>query len=172
MSWTILNSVFTGNHAVGSGANPPKNGKPGGGNGGAIYNDGNEMTLHVEGTRIEGNTSNHEGGSGIFFVSNNRTGFRGDRRFGDAAQHRRRVPDLTRDLLPGQHDHDHELDRPVARPGYRSEGRSPEYAATNAAAIAPANAAHSRTAVADRVRAPTQAISARPTTASPTQYGP
>ena len=33
------------------------------------------MTLHVEGTRIDGNTSNHEGGSGIFFVSNNRTGF-------------------------------------------------------------------------------------------------
>ena len=74
VSWTILNSVFTGNHAIGSGANPPKSGKPGGGNGGAIYNDGNEMTLHVEGTRIEGNTSNHEGGSGIFFVSNNRTG--------------------------------------------------------------------------------------------------
>jgi hypothetical protein len=74
VSWTILNSVFTGNHAIGTGANPPKNGKPGGGNGGAIYNDGNAMTLHVEGTRIEGNTSNHEGGSGIFFVSNDRTG--------------------------------------------------------------------------------------------------
>ncbi|HEY6570660.1 MAG TPA: S-layer homology domain-containing protein [Candidatus Limnocylindrales bacterium] len=75
VSWTILNSVFTHNRAIGSGANPPKAGKPGGGNGGAIYNDGNEMTLRVEGTRIEGNWSNHEGGSGIFFVSNNRTGF-------------------------------------------------------------------------------------------------
>ena len=75
IEWTILNSVFTGNHAIGSGANPAASGTPGGGNGGAIYNDGNEMTLHVEGTRIEGNTSNHEGGSGIFFVSNNRTGF-------------------------------------------------------------------------------------------------
>ena len=74
VSWTILNSVFTGNRAIGSGANPPKDGKPGGGNGGAIYNDGNEMTLRVVGTRIEGNWSNHEGGSGIFFVSNNRTG--------------------------------------------------------------------------------------------------
>jgi hypothetical protein len=74
VSWTILNSVFTGNRAIGTGANPPKDGKPGGGNGGAIYNDGNAMTLHVEGTRIEGNTSNHEGGSAIFFVSNNRTG--------------------------------------------------------------------------------------------------
>ena len=74
VSWTILNSVFTGNKAIGTGANPPKSGTPGGVNGGAIYNDGNSMTLHVEGTRIEGNTSNHEGGSGIFFVSNDRTG--------------------------------------------------------------------------------------------------
>ena len=74
VSWTILNSVFMNNRAIGEGANPPKNGKPGGGNGGAIYNDGNEMTLHVEGTRIEGNRSNGEGGSAIFFVSNNRTG--------------------------------------------------------------------------------------------------
>ena len=74
MSWSILDSLFTGNKAIGTGANPPKTGTPGGGNGGAIYNDGNEMLLHVEGTRIEGNTSNHEGGSGIFFVSNDRSG--------------------------------------------------------------------------------------------------
>ena len=74
VSWSILDSVFTGNKAIGTGANPPKAGKPGGGNGGAIYNDGNEMLLHVEGTRIEGNTSNHEGGSAIFFVSNDRSG--------------------------------------------------------------------------------------------------
>ena len=59
-----------------TGANPPKDGKPGGGNGGAIYNDGNEMALHVEGTRISvGNRSNHEGGSAIFFVSNDRSGY-------------------------------------------------------------------------------------------------
>lgn len=74
VSWSILDSVFVGNRAIGSGANPPKSGTPGGGNGGAIYNDGNEMTLHVEGSRIEGNWSNHEGGSAIFFVSNDRTG--------------------------------------------------------------------------------------------------
>ena len=74
VSWTILNSLFTGNKAIGTGANPAKPGTPGGGNGGAIYNDGNEMLLHVEGTRIEGNTSNHEGGSAIFFVSNDRSG--------------------------------------------------------------------------------------------------
>ena len=75
VSWTFLNSWLRDNRAVGTGANPPAPGTPGGGNGGAIYNDGNEMTLRVEGTRIEGNTSNGEGGSAIFFVSNNRTGF-------------------------------------------------------------------------------------------------
>ncbi len=75
MSWTILNSLFRDNRAIGTGANPPQSGTPGGGNGGAIYNDGNEMTLRVEGTRIERNRSNGEGGSAIFFVSNNRTGF-------------------------------------------------------------------------------------------------
>ena len=59
VSWTILNSVFTGNRAIGTGANPPKDGKPGGGNGGAIYNDGNEMTLRVEGrgSRATGRTT-------------------------------------------------------------------------------------------------------------------
>jgi S-layer homology domain len=75
VSWTIINSLFRDNRAVGTGANPPQSGTPGGGNGGAIYNDGNEMTLRVEGTRIEGNRSNGEGGSAIFFVSNNRTGY-------------------------------------------------------------------------------------------------
>lgn len=74
VSWTILNSRFSDNRAVGSGANPPKPGTPGGGNGGAIYNDGNTMTLRVHGTRIEDNQSNGEGGSAIFFVSNDRSG--------------------------------------------------------------------------------------------------
>jgi hypothetical protein len=74
VSWTILNSLFQGNRAIGTGANPPKQGTPGGGNGGAIYNDGNTMTLRVAGTRIVGNHSNGEGGSAIFFVSNDRSG--------------------------------------------------------------------------------------------------
>jgi hypothetical protein len=74
VSWTILNSLFQGNRAIGSGANPPTPGSPGGGNGGAIYNDGNAMTLRLAGTRIVGNRSNHEGGSAIFFVSNDRSG--------------------------------------------------------------------------------------------------
>ncbi len=75
VSWTILNSLFPDNRAIGTGANPAAPGTPGGGNGGAIYNDGNDMTLRLDGTRIEGNRSNGEGGSAIFFVSNDRTGF-------------------------------------------------------------------------------------------------
>ena len=74
VSWTILNSLFRNNRATGIGANPPRAGTPGGGNGGAIYNDGNQMTLTVEDTRIAGNRSNGEGGSAIFFVSNDRSG--------------------------------------------------------------------------------------------------
>ncbi len=70
VSWTVINSLFTYNEAIGHGAN---GGSPGGGNGGAIYNDGNEMTLNISGTRIENNHAN-EGGGGVFFVSNNRTG--------------------------------------------------------------------------------------------------
>jgi hypothetical protein len=70
VSWTIINSLFSYNEAIGKGAN---GGNPGGGNGGAIYNDGNEMTLRVLGTRIESNHA-REGGGGIFFVSNDRSG--------------------------------------------------------------------------------------------------
>ena len=73
VSWRIYNSLFTHNNAVGRGANPQRPGTPGGGNGGAIYLDGNEMQLELIGSVVEDNTAN-EGGGGIFFVSNNRTG--------------------------------------------------------------------------------------------------
>jgi hypothetical protein len=73
VSWTILNSVFSHNSAVGNGANPAQAGTPGGGSGGAIYNDGNEMTLTLCGTKIENNRVNAHG-SAIFFISNNHTG--------------------------------------------------------------------------------------------------
>jgi len=73
VSWTIINSLFSYNETSGSGANPAKGGTPGGGSGAAIYNDGNEMTLRVLGTMIEHNHA-REGGGGIFFVSNNRSG--------------------------------------------------------------------------------------------------
>ncbi|WP_224243197.1 hypothetical protein [Hyalangium gracile] len=73
VSWTVINSLFSHNRAVGNGANPPKDGTPGGGSGGAIYNDGNEMTLSLCGTRIENNEVNAHG-SAIFFVSNDHSG--------------------------------------------------------------------------------------------------
>ena len=73
VSWTVLNSVFRDNRAVGTGANPARGGTSGGGSGGAIYCDGNEFTVRIAGTVIEGNRAN-EGGGAIFFVSNNRTG--------------------------------------------------------------------------------------------------
>jgi hypothetical protein len=73
VSWTVLNSYFSGNNAVGRGANPARSGTPGGGSGGAIYNDGDKMTLTLDGTIIENNKA-AEGGGAIFFVSNDRTG--------------------------------------------------------------------------------------------------
>jgi hypothetical protein len=73
VSWTIINSLFTDNETTGWGANPSRGGTPGGGSGGAIYLDGNTMTLRVLGTRIEDNHA-VEGGGAIFFVSNDRSG--------------------------------------------------------------------------------------------------
>ncbi|MBX3269035.1 MAG: hypothetical protein KF729_02170 [Sandaracinaceae bacterium] len=73
VSWTILNSLFTHNRAVGRGGNPSMPGTPGGGSGGAIYNDGNTMTLSLCGTRIEDNEVVQHG-SAIFFVSNDHSG--------------------------------------------------------------------------------------------------
>jgi hypothetical protein len=73
VSWTVLNSRFTDNRAIGRGANPARPGSPGGGSGGAIYNDGDAMTLSVAGSTFIHNHAN-EGGGAIFFVSNDRTG--------------------------------------------------------------------------------------------------
>ena len=73
VSWTVINSLFSHNDAIGYGANPAQGGTPGGGSGGAIYNDGNTFTLTLLGTRIEYNHAN-EGGGAIFFVSNDRSG--------------------------------------------------------------------------------------------------
>lgn len=73
VSYKVLNSLFSHNHAIGNGANPARSNTPGGGSGGAIYNDGNRFTLEICGTRIEHNDAN-EGGGAIFFVSNDRTG--------------------------------------------------------------------------------------------------
>ena len=73
VSWSIYNSVFTHNRAIGRGANPAGPGTPGGGSGGAVYMDGNSFRVLIAGTTM---TRNHarEGGGAVFFVSNDRTG--------------------------------------------------------------------------------------------------
>ena len=73
VSFTIINSLFSHNQAVGNGGNPADSGTPGGGSGAAIYNDGNDFDLNICGTAIHDNTANQYGGA-IFFVSNNNTG--------------------------------------------------------------------------------------------------
>jgi hypothetical protein len=73
VSYTVINSLLSHNHAIGKGANPMRAGTPGGGSGGAIYNDGDTFTLTLLGTRIADNDAN-EGGGAIFFVSNDRSG--------------------------------------------------------------------------------------------------
>jgi len=73
VSWTITGSRFSGNRAIGRGANPARGGTPGGGSGGAIYNDGNSYRLHISDSRLTGNHA-EEGGGAIFYVSNDRTG--------------------------------------------------------------------------------------------------
>ncbi|MEW7289697.1 hypothetical protein [Aquimarina sp. 2304DJ70-9] len=73
VSWTIINSLFSHNRAIGSGGNPSQPGTLGGGSGGAIYNDGNTMTLTLLGSKIEANEVN-DFGAAIFFVTNDHTG--------------------------------------------------------------------------------------------------
>ncbi|MBB5959494.1 hypothetical protein FHS29_006115 [Saccharothrix tamanrassetensis] len=73
VSWVVLNSVLSGNSAVGRGANPARPGTPGGGSGGAVYADGNRFTVRIAGSIVEDNRAN-EGGGAVFFVSNDRSG--------------------------------------------------------------------------------------------------
>jgi Chlamydia polymorphic membrane protein (Chlamydia_PMP) repeat len=73
VSWNVARSRFVGNRAIGHGANPSRPGTPGGGSGGAIYNDGNRFRLTISACHLAGNHA-AEGGGAIFFVSNDRTG--------------------------------------------------------------------------------------------------
>ena len=67
VQWDILNSVFTNNEATGWGANPAKSGTPGGGSGGAIYNDGDDYNTLIADTIMRDNSA-REGGGAIFYV--------------------------------------------------------------------------------------------------------
>jgi hypothetical protein len=68
-NFDVINTLMTGNEAIGFGANPAGSGAPGGGSGGAIYTDGNHYNLTIDGTVIRGNSA-REGGGAIFFVVN------------------------------------------------------------------------------------------------------
>jgi hypothetical protein len=74
-SYTILNSVFSSNKTLGNGENPAQAGTPGGGLGGAIYNDGDSYTLSLCGTDMENNTAADLGSGSIFQVVDNLMGF-------------------------------------------------------------------------------------------------
>jgi hypothetical protein len=82
----VYNSLFTGNKAAGNGANnndPSKcsamnNGQNeigSGGNGGAVYSDGNSVNVLLCGDEIDGNAAGANAfGGGLFFTSNNMMG--------------------------------------------------------------------------------------------------
>lgn len=72
-NWDVINSVLTGNKAIGWGANPAQPGTSGGGSGGAIYNDGDNYDLLIAGSVIRNNTA-REGGGAVFFVVDNMRG--------------------------------------------------------------------------------------------------
>ena len=73
-NFVVINSLLTGNKAIGWGQNPAQPGTPGGGSGGAVYTDGNSYNLIIDGTAMHGNSA-REGGGGIFCVVNNDQGF-------------------------------------------------------------------------------------------------
>src|SRR5215212_7622431 len=73
VSWSVYNSVFTRNRAIGRGANAARDGTPGGGSGGALYADGDDFRVLLAGTRMVRNHA-REGGGAVVFVSNDRTG--------------------------------------------------------------------------------------------------
>ncbi|CAM5792907.1 hypothetical protein [Cellulomonas persica] len=67
-SLLLRDSTLVDNTATGSGANAGQ-----GGNGGAVYFDGTHQDVTVERTTIQRNVA-PEGGPGVFYVSNDRTG--------------------------------------------------------------------------------------------------
>src|SRR5580698_1434745 len=73
VNWDVINSVMTGNKAIGWGANPASPGTLGGGSGGAIYTDGDNYNVLIAGTVIRRNTA-REGGGAVFFVVDNNKG--------------------------------------------------------------------------------------------------
>jgi hypothetical protein len=78
VSWTVLGSRFVGNRAIGFGANPAKPGTPGGGSGGAIYND-RAGTMSIRNSSLIDNPNDEfqtPGLPGIYFLGARRPAIR------------------------------------------------------------------------------------------------
>jgi hypothetical protein len=67
-SWDVVNSLFYWNKTIGPG------GSAGGGNGGAIYTDGDNYNVTIDGTTIRDNDAPHGEGGAVFFVIDSGTG--------------------------------------------------------------------------------------------------
>ena len=67
VQWSIFNSEFIDNKAIGWGANPASSGTRGGGSGGAVYLDGKNDNVLVAGTVMHDNHA-REGGGAVFDV--------------------------------------------------------------------------------------------------------
>jgi hypothetical protein len=72
-NFVLTNCLLAGNQAIGWGANPAQAGTPGGGSGGAVYTDGNNYSLVIDGTDIRFGSA-REGGGAIFCVIDNGQG--------------------------------------------------------------------------------------------------
>ena len=97
VQWDVINSLFTGNAAIGWGANPAASGTPGGGSGGAIYNDGTDYNTLIAGTVMHDNT--RQGRRRRHLLRRGlRLGQADPQRVAPAPRPQRRVPDLPRHL--------------------------------------------------------------------------
>jgi hypothetical protein len=67
-SWNVLDSLMASNKTTGRGENPQAKGTPGGGSGGAIYTDGDNYNVTINGSVIRYNTARGGEGGAVFFV--------------------------------------------------------------------------------------------------------
>jgi len=67
-SWDVLDSLMAGNKTTGRGENPAASGTPGGGSGGAIYTDGDDYNVTIDGSVIRNNKAPGGEGGAVFFV--------------------------------------------------------------------------------------------------------
>ena len=128
VSWSVYNSTFTDNRAIGRGANPARPGTPGGGSGGAIYADGNDFTVLVAGSTMTGNHA-REGGRRDLLRQQRPHRRPADPVLQAQGQPQRRLREQPRHLLPRR-------SRACGRSPSIAGGRSTSWAARSRAAAA------------------------------------